>query len=238
MYLEVRIPVVVDPEKAALQQVVVHAGALFRREVVVGRILHAQVRTPEEIGIHGGNVRKAGVAIVPPADRRCGQLGETHHEVVVRLRIVVAPAGLPRSADVLVPQATEREAELLVGKSVVDRYLEVASVSQDGDLLRRAAHDGQTQRQPKGQCEPHPSSRCPRPPHVRILQRLRGKESDGAPEGYARPSGLTLESSTSSVQCVPSSSIVVLAFGWCASRPDGRGDPHPLALPARAHRLR
>ena len=100
-----------------------HAGGLFGCEVVVGRILHAQVRTPEEIGIDGGDVRKAGVAIVPAADRRCGQFGETYHEVVVRLWIVVAPAGLSRPADVLVPQAAEREAEPLVGESVVDRCL-------------------------------------------------------------------------------------------------------------------
>jgi hypothetical protein len=31
-------------------------GRLFGREVVVGPILHAQERTPEEIGIHGGDV--------------------------------------------------------------------------------------------------------------------------------------------------------------------------------------
>jgi hypothetical protein len=67
---------------------------------------------------------------------------ETHHEVVVRLRIVVAPAGLSRPADVLVPQAAEREAERLVGESVVDRYLEVPAVCHDA--LRRAADHGQS----------------------------------------------------------------------------------------------
>ena len=172
--LEVRIPVVVDPEKAALQQVVVHAGGLFRREVVVGRILHAQVRTPEEIGIRGGDVRKAGVAVVPAADRRSGQLGETHHEVVVGLRIVVAPARLSGPADVLVPQAAEREADRLVRHSVVDRYLEVLSVCQD--VLLRRAGDGQSQRQRRGQCEAQvqdrtdmPRASAPAPaPHLEI----------------------------------------------------------------------
>src|SRR5262249_55806505 len=147
--------------------VVVHVGGLSRCEVVVGRILHAQVWTPEEIGIHGGDVRKAGVTIAPLADRRCGQLGETHHEVIVRFRIVVAPAGLPRPADVLVPQPAEREAELLVGESMVDGYLEVAPVCQDGGPLRRTAHDGQSERQRKGHCEPYPSSRRPCPAHAR-----------------------------------------------------------------------
>ena len=46
------------------------------------------------------------------------------------------------------------------------------------DLLRRAAHDGQSQRQRKGQCEPHPSSRCPRPPHVSIVQTTSGSGGD------------------------------------------------------------
>src|SRR5882724_9781171 len=73
--------------------------------------------------------------------------------VVVRLRIVVAPAGLSCPADVLVPQAAEREAERLVGESVVDRYLEIPSVCQD--VLLRRARDVQSQRQRKGQCEPH-----------------------------------------------------------------------------------
>src|SRR6185503_1381324 len=83
--LEVGIPVVVDPEKAALQQVVAHANGLLGGEVVVRRILHFQERTLEEIGIQGGDVRKAGVAVVPPADSRFGQLGETHEQVVVGL---------------------------------------------------------------------------------------------------------------------------------------------------------
>src|SRR5438046_9252179 len=110
-------------------------------EVVVGRILHAQVRTPEEIGIHGGDVRKAWVAVVPAADRRGGQLGETHHEVEVRLRIVVAPAGLSRPADVLVPEAAEHEAGWLAGEPVVARDLAVAPGSHGGDL-RRTVHAG------------------------------------------------------------------------------------------------
>src|SRR5688572_22688725 len=100
--LEVGIPVVVDPEKAALQQTVAHANGLVGSEVVVRRILHFYEWTPEEVGIHGGDVRKAGVAVVPPADSRFGQLGETHHQVEVCLRVVVAPPGLSRSADVLV----------------------------------------------------------------------------------------------------------------------------------------
>ena len=40
----VRISVVVARKKATLHQVVVRADRLFRSEVVVGRILHAQVR--------------------------------------------------------------------------------------------------------------------------------------------------------------------------------------------------
>src|SRR5688500_20323853 len=84
--------------------------------------------------IYGGDVRKAGVAVVPPADSCFGQLRETHQQVVVGLRVVVAPPGLSRPADVLVPQAAVGEAEELVGKSAVDRYLKVSSVGQDGGL--------------------------------------------------------------------------------------------------------
>src|SRR5256885_6476143 len=39
------------PYTTLFRSVIVHANSLFRGEVVVGRILHAQVRTLEEIGI-------------------------------------------------------------------------------------------------------------------------------------------------------------------------------------------
>jgi len=121
----------------------VHANGLFRCEVVVGRILHAQVRTLEEIGIHGGDVRKAGIAVVPPADSRLRQLGETHHEVVVRLGIVVAQPDFLALRMFWYRRRQNVKPSGLSGVRV-DRYLEVSSVGEDGGPLCCAAHDGQS----------------------------------------------------------------------------------------------
>src|SRR5262245_17383423 len=87
--IEVRVPVVIHPEKTALEQVLSQAGSLRIREFVVCRVLHAQDRTMKEVRVHRRELRKPWEAVVPTAHLDCGELREALQEVVIAVGVIV-----------------------------------------------------------------------------------------------------------------------------------------------------